>query len=100
MENCRVLWLLCPLCRRGSQRARWSWNLRGSAHSTTAVSRAEKVVVVHKTSRLDFEKMKRPEMTDRDIARMLTEGGVDYEYLRERHVTHNKSLHEIYSYLE
>ena len=30
----------------------------------------------------------------------LTEGGVDYEYLRERHVTHNKSLHEIYSYLE
>ena len=80
----------------------------------------KKVVVVHKTSRLDFEQMKRPDMSDHDIGCMvslsstitsqslslslvtpkLTEGGVDYNYLRERHRTHTQSLTEIHSFLE
>jgi NAD+ kinase len=56
-------------------------------------------VVVHKTSRLKFEQMKRPDLTEREIASMLVEGGVDYEYLRERHRAHTQSLAEIQSYL-
>ena len=72
MESCRVLWVLCSLCSRASSRGRWRWDCRRSAHSAAGVGGAEKVVVVHKTSRLDFVKMNQPDKTEHDIARIVS----------------------------
>lgn len=71
MSSWRVL-SLCPLCRRAnvSIGPRGSWKRR--IHTAASVSDAEKVVVVHKTSRLEFEQMKYPAMSEKEIARMVS----------------------------
>lgn len=81
----RLLPYLCPLCRRASARLGWGdgglWS-RG-AHVQGGPVTAERVLVVHKTSRLDFEKLKRPDLSEKEIAdRVSPSSNVVFMYRR------------------
>ena len=67
MGSRRVLASLCVLYSRTGSLVR-------NIYSPAVGCKAENVVVVHKTSRLDFEKMKRPDLSDNDMALMVCLG--------------------------
>ena len=62
---------LCPLCWRVSRSIGWRSIWKRNRHTVARVCNAEKVVVVHKTSRLEFERMKHSDKSEKEIARMV-----------------------------
>lgn len=73
MDCVRRLWQRCPLCHRVASRlAPERMNFRGLHAAGSAVAGRRKVVVVHKTSRLEFEKIKQPHLSETEIKDMVS----------------------------
>ena len=72
MSSWRVF-SLCPLCSSVNTRIRWRRSWKRRTHTTDSVCDAKKVVVVHKTSRLEFEQMKRPDLSTREVEYVVSD---------------------------